>query len=44
MLIDIDVQVAVTKTEFIVRKKVKFALQQATTAQRGSRGIALLFL
>jgi len=26
------------------RQKVKFTLQQATKAQRGSRGIALLFL
>jgi hypothetical protein len=25
-------------------KKVKFSLEQATKAQRGSRGIALLFL
>jgi hypothetical protein len=27
-----------------VKPKVKFALQQAMKAQRGSRGIALLFL
>jgi len=27
-----------------VKVKVKFALEQATKAQRGSRGIALLFL
>jgi hypothetical protein len=27
-----------------VKVKVKFALEQATMAQRGSRGIALLFL
>jgi hypothetical protein len=28
----------------IVKVKVKFSLEQATKAQRGSRGIALLFL
>ena len=28
----------------IQRKKIKFTLQQSTKAQRGSRGIALLFL
>jgi hypothetical protein len=27
-----------------VKVKVKFTLEQATKAQRGSRGIALLFL
>jgi hypothetical protein len=27
-----------------IKVKVKFTLQQATKAQRGSRGIALLFL
>ena len=27
-----------------VKVKVKFALEQVTKAQRGSRGIALLFL
>jgi hypothetical protein len=27
-----------------VLEKVKFSLEQATKAQRGSRGIALLFL
>jgi hypothetical protein len=27
-----------------VKVKVKFSLEQATKAQRGSRGIALLFL
>jgi hypothetical protein len=30
--------------EIKVKVKVKFALEQATKAQRGSRGIALLFL
>jgi hypothetical protein len=29
---------------FKVKVKVKFTLKQATKAQRGSRGIALLFL
>jgi hypothetical protein len=29
---------------FTLCKKVKFSLEQATKAQRGSRGIALLFL
>jgi len=27
----------------MVKEKVKFTLEQATKAQRGSRGIALLF-
>jgi len=31
------------KVKVKVRVKVKFALEQATKAQRGSRGIALLF-
>jgi hypothetical protein len=30
--------------EKIVKVKVQFVLEQATKAQRGSRGIALLFL
>jgi hypothetical protein len=30
--------------EFKGKVKVKFSLEQATKAQRGSRGIALLFL
>ena len=30
--------------DFCVKKKVKFSLEQAMKAQRGSRGIALLFL
>jgi hypothetical protein len=35
----------VTNTVHLVRKvKVKVSLEQATKAQRGSRGIALLFL
>jgi len=34
----------VDKTGVKGRIKVKFTLEQATTAQRGSRGIALLFL
>jgi hypothetical protein len=29
---------------YSVKVKVKFSLEQATKAQRGSRGIALLFL
>jgi hypothetical protein len=29
---------------YAVKVKVKFTLEQATKAQRGSRGIALLFL
>jgi hypothetical protein len=29
--------------EIVANKKVKFSLEQATKAQRGSRGIALLF-
>jgi hypothetical protein len=29
---------------FIVKVKVKFTLEQATKAQKGSRGIAVLFL
>jgi hypothetical protein len=28
----------------VVKVKVKFTLEQATKAQKGSRGIALLFL
>jgi hypothetical protein len=28
----------------VVKVKVKFTLEQATKAQRGTRGIALLFL
>jgi hypothetical protein len=28
----------------VVKVKVKFTLEQATKAQRGNRGIALLFL
>jgi len=28
----------------LIKVKVKFTLEQATKAQRGSRGIALLFL
>jgi hypothetical protein len=31
------------KVKVMVRVKVKFTLEQATKAQRGSRGIALLF-
>jgi hypothetical protein len=31
-------------TETTLKLKVKFTLEQATKAQRGSRGIALLFL
>jgi hypothetical protein len=31
------------EVEFEIKLKVKFALEQATKAQRGSRGIALLF-
>jgi hypothetical protein len=30
--------------EVTVKVKVKFTLEQATKAQRGSRGIAILFL
>jgi hypothetical protein len=30
--------------ELMINVKVKFTLEQATKAQRGSRGIALLFL
>ena len=30
--------------EMMVKVKVKFTLEQATKAHRGSRGIALLFL
>jgi hypothetical protein len=33
-----------TATPALVKVKVKFTLQQAMKAQRGSRGIALLFL
>jgi hypothetical protein len=32
------------KVRVKVKVKVKFALEQATTAQRGSRSLALLFL
>jgi len=32
------------RSETEIKVKVKFTLQQATKAQRGSRGIALLFL
>jgi hypothetical protein len=32
-----------TNTEMKVKVKVKFTLEQATKAERGSRGIALLF-
>ena len=32
------------KVKVKVKVKVKFTLEQATKAQRGSRGIALLFL
>ena len=31
-------------SNFTIQVKVKFTLEQATKAQRGSRGIALLFL
>jgi hypothetical protein len=33
-----------TVVRFLAGKKVKFSLEQTTKAQRGSRGIALLFL
>jgi hypothetical protein len=32
------------KAEDLIKVKVKVTLQQATKVQRGSRGIALLFL
>jgi hypothetical protein len=32
------------KLDFIVKVKVKISLEQAMKAQRGSRGIAVLFL
>jgi hypothetical protein len=43
-----EIFVAVPQTHpeiaYTVKVKVKFTLEQATKAQRGSRGIALLFL
>jgi hypothetical protein len=35
---------SLTDQKVIVQSKVKFTLEQAMKAQRGSRGIALLFL
>jgi len=34
----------IAKAKLKVKVKVKFTLEQVTKAQRGSRGIALLFL
>ena len=40
----LKLQFLVTSPERKVKVKVKFTLEQATKAQRGSRGTALLFL
>jgi hypothetical protein len=37
-------QTSTTRTTSLKRKKIKFALKQATKAQRGSRNITQLFL
>jgi hypothetical protein len=36
--------VAAANSEFLLRERVKFALEQALKAQRGNRDITLLFL
>ena len=36
-------EMQVTAPQLVVRVKVKFSIEQATKAQTGSRGIALLF-
>ena len=40
----IDTKPSLSLNRMIVKVKVKFTLEQAMKVQRGSRGIALLFL
>ena len=42
--ITLGAEVSCLSTRALKKVKVKFTLEQATKAQRGSRGIALLFL